>query len=55
MSIWWVVVALWVGACAGVLLFALMSIAAKRYPTEDNAKITVDGDSIAINPFWRSF
>ncbi len=50
MSIWWVVVALWVGASAGVLLFALMSMAAKRYPAEDNARITVDRESIAVHP-----
>lgn len=54
MSIWWVVVAFWVGGCLGVLLFGLMSMAAKRYPAEDDARLTVDRASIAVNPFWRS-
>jgi hypothetical protein len=53
MSIWWVVVAFWVGGCAGILLFALMSIAGKKYRT-DGAKIRVNRHGVALNPFWRS-
>ena len=52
MSIWWVVVAFWVGGGAGVLLFALMSIAGKRYRT-DNPKIRANRHGIPVNPYWR--